>query len=338
MKIGIVTPAPPTSRYGNRVTALRWARILRKLGHHVSVKQRYQGEAFDLLLALHARKSHAAIQTFHRRHPAAPIVVGLTGTDVYHDIHKNSQVRVSLRLATRLIVLQPEAIKELPSHERRKARVIYQSVEWPKQPKTDAITNQPHGIDAHSFRNFPASRRAHRVFNVSVIGHLRPVKDPFRAAMAARLLPNSSRIRILQVGGAMSPAMARRARKEQTSNPRYRWLGEESCARVRQMLSSCQLCVLSSKLEGGANVLGETIVAGVPVLASRIPGSVGILGEDYPGYFKVGATRELARLLYRVETDGRFLNGLRKRCRRLVPLFDPIREETAWKKLLRELT
>ena len=47
-----------------------------------------------------------------------------------------------------------------------------------------------------------------------MIGHLRAVKDPFRTALAARSLPDSSKMRVLQVGGAMTAAMAKRARRE----------------------------------------------------------------------------------------------------------------------------
>jgi putative glycosyltransferase (TIGR04348 family) len=325
MKIGIVTPAPPGSRYGNRVTALRWSRILRGLGHRVYVKQSYEGGRLDLLIALHANKSHSAIRAFHQEHPAAPVIVGLTGTDVYRDIQTKENARKSLRLAARLIVLQPKAVAELPPRERVKARVIYQSVDWPRGAKTKGSGDQR--AKGSKLENF----------NVCVIGHLRPVKDPFRAAMAARLLPVSSRVRVLQVGGVISEAMFARARKESQVNPRYRWLGEQSRGQVRRMLSRCRLCILSSKMEGGANVLGEAIVAGLPVLASRISGSVGILGEDYPGYFEVGDTRGLTQLLLRAETDSRFLDELGVRGRKLVRLFAPAHEEKAWDDLLAEL-
>jgi glycosyltransferase involved in cell wall biosynthesis len=90
-------------------------------------------------------------------------------------------------------------------------------------------------------------------------------------------------------------------------------------------------------MEGGANALGEAIVAGLPVLASRIPGSIGILGDDYPGYFRVGDTRELARLMLRCETEPRFLADLTSRCRGLAALFDPSREQSAWVDLLDEI-
>lgn len=80
----------------------------------------------------------------------------------------------------------------------------------------------------------------------------------------------------MQVGGAMTDEMAARARKEMTTNKRYQWLGEQPRARGRRILEKSCLCVLSSRIEGGANVLSEAIVASVPILASRIDGNVGI--------------------------------------------------------------
>jgi putative glycosyltransferase (TIGR04348 family) len=318
MRIGIVTPAPAGSRYGNRVTALRWASILKERGHRVTVAQEYDGRPYDLLVALHASRSYDSIKRFSREYSQSPIIVALTGTDLYRDLRRDHRVQVSLDLARGIIVLQPKALDELDAAWRKKARVIYQSVESK--------------LGTRSRR-----QASEKTFDVCVIGHLREVKDPFRAAMAARLLPFSSRIRILQVGGAMSKAMAARARREMKRNPRYGWLGEQPHWRVRQILSRCGLTVLPSKMEGGANFLSEAIVTRVPVLASHIPGNVGILGEDYAGYFTVGDTLGLARMLERAETDAKFLAQLRKDCNKLAQLFNPQREKSAWASLLSEL-
>lgn len=135
----------------------------------------------------------------------------------------------------------------------------------------------------------------------------------------------------------MTNIMAARAHEEMEANARYRWLGELPRWRVRQVLYRCGACVVSSKIEGGANALSEAIVAGVPVLASRIPGNVGIVGDDYPGFFKVGDTSGLAQLLLRSETDARFLINLRQHSAKLVSLFKPSREKAAWASLLSEL-
>jgi glycosyltransferase involved in cell wall biosynthesis len=130
--------------------------------------------------------------------------------------------------------------------------------------------------------------------------------------------------------------MERQARAEMKSNPRYRWLGELPRGQALRVLARSRLHVLSSQMEGGANALCEAIALSVPTLASRIPGSVGILGPEYPGYFPVGDTKALARLLRRAETDARFLASLRSWCDRLKPLVDPRREREAWRRLLEE--
>ena len=315
MKICLITPAPTYSRKGNRVTALRWARILRELGHRVIIADAYQGERCDLLVALHARRSHAAIARFHHEYPELPLILALTGTDLYGDIHTDASAQESLEMADRFILLQPAGIEELSEHLRDKAWVIYQSVTAPPgrfSPKKN-------------------------VFELCVLGHLRPVKDPFRTAMAARQLPSSSQIQVVHVGGALTNDMKTEADAEASTNPRYRWLGELPRWQALRVLARSRLLVLTSQMEGGANAVSEAIACSVPVISSRISGSIGLLGEDYPGYFPVGDTQVLTDLLIRVETDAAFYEALKTWCERLKSIVDPDRERQSWKRLLQEL-
>jgi putative glycosyltransferase (TIGR04348 family) len=338
MNVCLVTPAPARSRKGNRVTALRWARILRGLGHRVAIEQEYRGPGgtgvgltegssrtagpgarpgrrCDLLVALHARRSFASIERFSRDHPDRPLILALTGTDLYGDIHTDPLAQRALELATRLIVLQPMGSQELPPHLRDRVRVIYQSAAAPPG-------------------EFAPKRG---VFEVCVLGHLRPVKDPFRTALAARLLPAASRIQVVHIGAALEDEMAAQACAEMHANRRYRWLGELPRWQALRRLARSRLLALTSHLEGGANVVSEAIAAGVPVVSSRISGSTGILGPDYPGYFPAGDTAALAALLERAEGDAGFNRTLKEWCERLRPLVDPARERLSWEQLLREL-
>jgi hypothetical protein len=135
MKIFMACPAPPRSRKGNRVTAVRWARFLKELGHRVVIGENYDATPCDLLVALHARRSFPAIARYRMLYPSRPLAIALTGTDLYRDIQRNQRARRSLELADRLILLQPRGIDELPPHVRHKARVIYQSAKpTPVQP------------------------------------------------------------------------------------------------------------------------------------------------------------------------------------------------------------
>ena len=69
MKIVLITPEGPTSRTGNRVAAARWAHILRRLGHRVRVASDYDGQPADLMVAVHAWRSAAAIEGFKSMYP-----------------------------------------------------------------------------------------------------------------------------------------------------------------------------------------------------------------------------------------------------------------------------
>src|SRR5438477_8787298 len=118
MLIRIVCPAPPGSLYGNRVTAVRWARILRSLGHRVVGNE--DGRRCDLLIALHARKSAGTVFKIREKHPGLPIVVALTGTDVYQDLRRYRTTARVLEVADRIVTLQPLAVAELAPSARDK--------------------------------------------------------------------------------------------------------------------------------------------------------------------------------------------------------------------------
>jgi putative glycosyltransferase (TIGR04348 family) len=306
MHLVIVTPAPPGTRHGNRATALRWARHLRTLGHRASVMVEWDGRDCDAMIALHARRSHGSIKRWRAAHPRDPLALVLTGTDLYGDIRTDADARESLALADCIVVLQEKGLDELDPVLRDKARVIYQSVHAPRRAEPPRNT-----------------------FLVTVIGHLREVKDPFRAAYALKYLPPQSRIRLVHLGGAMSPEAEREARAIEQREPRYRWLGERGHADAMRWLARSHAMVISSRMEGGAHVVSEAIAAGVPVIASDIAGTIGLLGDDYPGYYPVGNEQALASLLARAETDVEFLRSLEAGVRAQRSVTDPAAERRA---------
>jgi putative glycosyltransferase (TIGR04348 family) len=315
MKVRLITPMLSNIRNGNQVTALRYAGILRELGHRVSIGQRYQDESCDILIALHALKSSDSIRRFREHNPRSPIVVVLTGTDLYKDLKQNGKAMGSLELASRLVVLQREGVNELPSSYRSKARVIYQSAGCTGGSARPPVTH----------------------FKVCVVGHLRPEKDPLRTAKAVRGLPEASRIRVVHVGTALDNKMERHALRESELNPRYRWLGGLPRWKTLRHIASSHLIAITSKIEGSSNVLSESLACSVPVVASRIPGLIGTLGPDYPGYFTAGDTSGLTAVLARAERDLDFYQELKLRCGRLASLVSPEAETSAWRRLLDEV-
>ena len=397
----MITPAAKRSRSGNRATAVRWARILRALGHSVRVDEAWSGagrgegpkrlggreapgfpggreapglsggrespglsggreapgfsgmreslgipdrrgnrglpvepespnsvgrpgspdltgvcESPGLLVAIHAWRSAASVAAFRGRHPSRPLVVLMSGTDVYRYQHSHpEETAASMAAADRLVGLHDLVAADLPPRFRGKLRIIHQSALPLRAPRSPS----------------------RRTFDVCVVGHLREEKDPFRAAYAARLAPGASRLRIVHLGKPHDTDHARRARAETAGNPRYVWRGEVPRWQVRRTFARCHAMVISSIMEGGANVVSEAVVAGVPVIASDIPGNVGLLGPDHPARYPAGDTGALAALLHRAETEPGFLDAVRAHGDARRDRFSPERERAAWAALLGEL-
>jgi glycosyltransferase involved in cell wall biosynthesis len=269
----------------------------------------FDGRGADVLVALHAAKNSSAIAAFQAQHPDGRVVLALTGTDIYPD--PGTAAIDSMRRADRIIGLQENARAKVPEEHRDKLRIIVQGVPAP-----------------------PKDTPPRDTFDICVIGHLRDVKDPLRAAAAARLLPDTSRIRIRQAGAILEDRYASLVERELAENPRFEWLGELDQAAAMRLMAECALQVVSSHNEGGGRVIGESIVCGTPVLAARNDASEALLGTGYAGLFEAGDTRALAALMQRAESDPAFLD---EQTRALAAQFEPRREREAWRTLVAEL-
>lgn len=314
MRVEVVTPARAGSQHGNRVTAERWAALLGELGHTVSLTTSWSGEPVDVLVALHARRSADAVRAYRCAHPRCPVVVVLTGTDLYADLAVSREAQESVQAADALVVLQGKATDVLDPRLHPRVHVIHQSVVPPA-------------------RSAPPGRH----LEVLLLAHLRAVKDPFLVVEALGLLPPTSRVRVTHLGAPLDAGTAERAEGAAAADPRYRWLGDVPREAALQRLADSDLLVLTSTIEGGANAVSEAVAAGVPVVSTRIDGSLGLLGEDYPGYVDVGDAAGLARALEQVATDRDFRAELTRQVQDRQHLFTPARERQAWADLLASL-
>jgi putative glycosyltransferase (TIGR04348 family) len=307
----IVSPALADANNGNWHTASRWARMLRK--HcRIGVAQRWDGAPCDLLIALHARRSAPSIAAWSEAHPDRPLVVVLTGTDLYRDIRSDADAQRSLQQATHLVVLQEQGRLELEPALRAKCRVIYQSA-----PKLAAV-DPPR-----------------RVLRVVDVGHLRDEKDPETFMRAAVRLAHRRDLRFEQIGDALDPGFEAAAARTAAACPTYRWLGALPHAATRQRIRRAHLLANCSRMEGGAQVVIEAACSGTAVVASRIPGHVGLLGVGHAGWFEVGDDAGLARLVERAADAPEFLIRLRAQTVARAPLFDPAEEAARLTELVR---
>ena len=315
----IVTPALADANNGNWQTARRWSRLLS--GHYAVRLARawpdrgITDDGTDILIALHARRSADSVAAWAQAHPERPLVLALTGTDLYRDIHTDARAQRSLALAQRLIVLQALGPQSLPEAHRGKCEVVFQS---------------------STRRQALCKTRDH--LRAVVVGHLREEKSPQTVFEAARMIRPGEGILLDHIGASLDRALADLARATADACPHYRWLGGLPHEATRRRIQRAHLLLHPSRMEGGAHVIMEAALSGTPVLASRMDGNVGMLGPDYGGYFPVGDAAALVARLRACRQDiaagGGSLAALQAQCSARATRFEPAAEQAALLKVL----
>lgn len=331
----LVTPALADANNGNWQTARRWSRLLAP-AYRVQLTGRWEpGDAgADVMVALHARRSAVSIAAWREACPRAPLVVVLTGTDLYRDIASDAAAQRSLQLADALVVLNELGARSLPAALQARCQVVLQS------------------CGARQVRP-----KSSRLLRAVAVGHLREEKDPATLFAAVQLLasataaaraaptaltapaagaghahgpPTRAHIRIDHIGRALDAALGEQAHALAAQHPdTYRWLGGLTHEQARRRIQAAHLLVHPSRMEGGAHVVIEALRSGTPVLASRIDGNVGLLGADWGGYFEPGDAVGLARCLEQLRHDPDMLEHLRQQALARAPRFEPAAEAAA---------
>ncbi len=301
----IVTPALAAANNGNWQTAHRWARMLQP-AYRVGLTDRWSGGDESLMIALHARRSAASIQAWRAAQAHRPLMLVLTGTDLYRDIDNDAQAQHSLALADALVVLNEMGPQRLPEDMRDKAHIILQSC-TKRAPM--------HRTDRH--------------LRALMVGHLRNEKDPRTYWRAAQRLAPRTDLLFDHIGDALDPGLGTEAKALAHAHPRFRWLGGLPHGTVRRRIQAAHVLVHASRMEGGAHVVIEAIRSGTPVVASRIDGNLGLLGKDYEGLFEPGDDAALAALLASARDDPSILPRMSGQLAKRSALFEPEAERAA---------
>ena len=330
----IVSPALADANNGNWQTAKRWAGLLSD-HYDVSIERSYEFNRTnpnlkpDVLLALHARRSADSIEQFaaaNRAEQNCPaLVLALTGTDLYKDIHEDAKANHSLTLANSLIVLQEKAMDKVPAEHIHKTHTVFQSCS-----------------------EYPTLAKPNDVLKLVVVGHLRDVKMPQTIFEAACLLKQYNDIEWTHIGDALDTHWGQQALATQQVNFNYHWLGNVDHERVRHLIQQAHVLIHPSQMEGGAHVIMEAVRSGTPVIASYVDGNVGMLGNDYLGYFPLGDANALVNLIMQLHANmtehhppadvttanntsspNNLYQQLRQQCAARAPLFTPINEKAA---------
>lgn len=339
MKLLFLDPALANRTSGNQTTSLRISEYWQSLGHEVqSVSVRGTPlerehlkdliRTSDLILALHSGHCHEVLELWREMGKPIPLIFLVSGTDLFEPLLNTRTFSADFISAcedAHSIVTFAQGFDRLFSSFGKEC--------WAEKNQTIF-----QGASPVSWKMADHDPR-HAV----VIGHLRFIKDPWISVRALEILQSSLRavgpgFQIQHFGTSLDPGTEEEIRNAQKRFPGPDWKWESRGAvtgkEIRAVMSSAPLLIQPSIHEGGANVVGEFLVSGLPIIASNAPGNVGLLGEDWPGLFGVGDDQGLADLLQQWLESEEFRKRLFVASSELSQQHDRVHEKVAWERLL----
>ncbi|MFC4992608.1 glycosyltransferase [Rubritalea tangerina] len=312
MHIIVSSAYPLSSPKGNTVTAKRITDLLYMGGHTAEAINSDMPPSADAMIALHATKTLDSSKYFKAQYPKSKLIIYLTGTDLYQDQpNRRQEFYDALNLADALVISQESSLNSVPGPFRSKTFCVHPSVFLPEESTVPAPPKP----------------------SFALVGHLRPVKNPFLLNRALDII-RSVELHAYTLGSALDPDMVKAALEWQYHDPRFKWLYNVPYPQALSWMRQVDFTLNTSHSEGGSNAVAESIALGTPVLASRIEGNVGLLGDDYEGYFEPDNAASLAKLIDRAIHDSSFSDTLHAQIESLQPKFHPDQEIDAWLKIL----
>lgn len=316
MDILILCPIINALETGLYTTARRWETIFRQLGHNVRIASPSDAVTeTDILVALNPVRCSSYLEDLPLSE--TPLIVVLTGTDIYNELKKKPNFYRHLESARVLIGLHPGITEEVPERYRSKLRVIVQSAPNQKsRPQNNILYGQA-------------------IF----IANLRYFKRPMTVFAAACALNENVNINITHIGDIVDDEYHFWSQPEfHKTVPRYNWLGAKTREDTASALASSDVMLIASSTEGGSNVQSEAISAGVPIISSRNRCVESLLGSDYPGLFDTDNHHQLACLIEKFFVDHSFRELLKSNVSRASYQFSYDLEVEKWKNVIQEIT
>ena len=290
--IKIYSPTRDNVVTGNYVTAKRYAYHLQNLGHSVSIctgfEEKVNVEEVRCAFVLHAEKGFHVVKELAAKN--IPVVLVLTGTDLYRDIisTKNSKKEHCLRsiqLASAIVVLHENAVSDLlkvVSFPRERIFVVLQSV-----------------VDFKK-RSFFFKKKNH--YKILLLSNIREEKGIIIAIAGflefQKNIDARTKFTLDHIGGVLDQGYFKKITNLLEGVKSVSFLGSAEKEKLQTILASYDLLLHSSFIEGGSLVIQEAHNAGLPIIASDISCHTALLGSAYVGLHSVGSAVDVSEKLH----------------------------------------
>ncbi len=289
--IKIFSPSGDNVVTGNYVTAKRYAYHLQNLGHRVFICNGFEGkvnvEGLRCAFVLHAEKGFHVIKELAAKN--VPVVLVLTGTDLYRDIisTKNSKKEhclKSIQLASAIVVLHENAVSDLlkvVSFPRERIFVVLQSV-----------------VDFKK-RSFFFKKKNH--YKILLLSNIRKEKGIIIAISGFLEFQKNNDARykftLDHIGGVLDQGYFKKIINLLEGVKNVSFLGSIEKEKLQMILAGYDLLLHSSLIEGGSLVIQEAQNAGLPIIASDISCHTALLGSEYVGLHSAGSSKDVSEKL-----------------------------------------